>query len=293
MTQSAPASKEFNDLKIKLTTLSENSASRPGLAAEWGLSFFIEADGAKILFDTGASDIAMRNADRLGVEIPAGTPIVLSHAHADHTGGLGPALSRIGKTQVFAHPAIWEKKFTRRPYEDTAADIGIPYEKGELERLGAEFRLSTKPVQFSENIWTTGEIPMVTHFESIEPVFHVLENGAFRPDLIPDDQALVLNSRKGLVIVLGCAHRGMINTILHAQNITGNQRVYAIVGGTHLFPKTEEQKQKAIASLRGFGIQKIGVSHCTGFDASMKLAREFGNDFFVNNSGSVYIQTAT
>ena len=275
-------------MRIRLTTLSENSAGRPGLAAEWGLSFFIEADGRKILFDTGASDIILRNADRLGLRIPAATPIVLSHAHADHTGGLEPVLKRIGKTRIIAHPAVWEKKFVRRPGEDSAAEIGIPYERSALERLGADFQLSAKPVRLSENIWATGEIPMVTDFESIEPIFHVLENGAFRPDSIPDDQALVIRSPKGLVIVLGCAHRGLINTIRHARNITGEPRVHTIVGGTHLFPKTDAQKQKAIATLREIKVHKIGVSHCTGFDASMKLAREFGDDFFFNNAGSVY-----
>jgi 7,8-dihydropterin-6-yl-methyl-4-(beta-D-ribofuranosyl)aminobenzene 5'-phosphate synthase len=169
------------------------------------------------------------------------------------------------------------------------ANIGIPYKKEELERLGADFRLSTQPVRLSENIWTTGEIPMVTDFESIEPIFHVRENGGFRPDTIPDDQAMVLRSGKGLVIVLGCAHRGMINTIYHAQKITGEKSVHTIVGGTHLFPKTGEQKRKAIAALREIGVRKIGVSHCTGFDASVRLAGEFGEGFFLNNAGNVYI----
>lgn len=281
--------KELGDLKIRLTTLSENSAGKPGFSAEWGLSILVEADGRTILFDTGASDVTLRNADRLGIKIPSGTPIVLSHAHADHTGGLVPMLRRIGKTQVIAHPAIWDKKYTRRPYEDTAVDISIPYGRNELEQLGADFRLSTEPIRLSENIWTTGEIPMVTDYESIEPIFLILKNGEFQPDPILDDQAMIIRSKKGLVIILGCAHRGMINTIHHAQNITGEQRVHTIVGGTHLFPKTEEQKQKAIAALRNIGVRKIGASHCTGFDASMKLAQEFGDDFFPNNAGSVYV----
>jgi 7,8-dihydropterin-6-yl-methyl-4-(beta-D-ribofuranosyl)aminobenzene 5'-phosphate synthase len=276
-------------LKIRLTTLSENSAGRPGFCAEWGLSFFVEADNRKILFDTGAGNAVLHNADRLGIDIPAATPIVLSHAHADHTGGLDPVLRRTGKTRVIAHPAIWESKFTRRPYEDAATDIGIPYTRQALEGLGADFELSREPVQISENIWTTGEIPMVTSFESIEPIFLVRENGSYRPDTIPDDQALVLRSEKGLVIVLGCAHRGMINTIHHAQAITGEQKVHTIVGGTHLFPKTEAQKDQAIAALRKMGIAKIGVSHCTGFDASMRLSREFGDDFFLNNAGNIYM----
>jgi 7,8-dihydropterin-6-yl-methyl-4-(beta-D-ribofuranosyl)aminobenzene 5'-phosphate synthase len=276
-------------LKIRLTTLSENSAGRPGFCAEWGLSFFIEADRRTILFDTGAGKAALHNADRLGIEFPAATPIVLSHGHADHTGGLEAALQRIGKTTVIAHPAIWERKFTRRPGENQAADIGIPYTRQELEELGADFRDCREPVRISENIWATGEVPMVTDFESIEPIFFVLEDGSYRPDTIPDDQALILRSDKGLVIVLGCAHRGMINTVYHARQITGEEKVHTIVGGTHLFPKTDAQKKQAIAALRDIGVEKIGVSHCTGFDASMRLAREFGDAFFLNNAGTIHV----
>ena len=94
-------------MNIKLTTLSENSAGRVGFSAEWGLSFFVEADGCKILFDTGGSDIALRNADRLGISIPVATPIVLSHAHADHTGGLGPVLGGSARPGGFALRLVW------------------------------------------------------------------------------------------------------------------------------------------------------------------------------------------
>lgn len=276
-------------MKIRLTTLSENTAGQPGLNAEWGLSFLVEAGDRTILFDTGAGNAILHNLDRLELKLPKATPIVLSHAHYDHTGGLEPVLRRVGPTTVTAHPAVWERKFVRRPNEDSAAEVGIPYSRQELERLGADFQLSKEPVRLAEHIWTTGEIPMVTEFEAIEPIFLVREGGACRPDAIPDDQALVLQSGKGLVIVLGCAHRGIINTIRHAQSITGERRVHTIVGGTHLFPKNESQKNRAIAVLKEIGVEKIGVSHCTGFDASMKLARAFGEDFFLNNAGCVYI----
>lgn len=276
-------------MKICLTTLSENTAGKPGFSAEWGLSILVEADDQTILFDTGAGDVALRNADRLGIRIPSGTPIVLSHAHADHTGGLVPVLRHIGNTRVMAHPAIWEKKFTRRPHEDQAADISMPYERRALEQLGADFQLSAEPVQIADNIWVSGEIPMVTEFEAIEPIFYIGENGAFRPDPIRDDQALYIRSNQGLVIVLGCAHRGMVNTVLHARKITGEPRVHTIVGGTHLFPKTEDQKQKAIEALKELDVQKIGASHCTGFAAAMLLSQAFGDKFFSNNAGSITI----
>lgn len=275
-------------LEIKLSTLSENASSKPGFAAEWGLSIFVQTDAENILFDTGAGFIALHNADKLGIQLQQANHIVLSHAHADHTGGLRDALRRTGKIDIVAHPAIWELKYTKRPDEDTAAYIGVPYVKDELELFGANFILSPKPIQLTENIWTTGEIPMVTDFEFIESIFYVKENGILREDTIPDDLALILKTDKGLVIVLGCGHRGIINTIYHAQRITAEERIHTIVGGTHLFPKSEEQQEKALKELKRIGVQKIGVSHCTGFDASMKLSKLFGDKFFFNHAGTVY-----
>ena len=107
------------------------------------------------------------------------------------------------------------------------------------------------------------------------------------PDTFPDDLALICKSNLGLVIVLGCAHRGIINTIRHAQKITGEDTVHTVIGGTHLYPKNEEQVEKTIQDLKEIGVQNIGVSHCTGLKAGMKLADAFGDRFFFNNAGSV------
>ncbi len=273
---------------IRLITLSENTSGKPGLVAEWGLSIFVKANGENILFDTGAGFAALRNAHKLGISLHHGTRIVLSHAHADHTGGLKSVLARIGPTEVISHPAIWEKKYTKRPYEKEAAFIGIPFAKKEMELLGAEFKPSKAPVQLSENIWTTGEIPVRTDFEDIEPIFYVKKSDLLEPDSIPDDLALVIKSKNGLVIILGCGHRGIINTIYQAQKITGEQRIHTVVGGTHLFPKTEEQREKALNALKSLDIQNIGVSHCTGFEASMKMSQMFGSRFFLNNAGTIF-----
>jgi 7,8-dihydropterin-6-yl-methyl-4-(beta-D-ribofuranosyl)aminobenzene 5'-phosphate synthase len=108
------------------------------------------------------------------------------------------------------------------------------------------------------------------------------------PDTIPDDLALFIKAPAGLVIVLGCAHRGLINTIYHAQNVTGEKRIHSIVGGTHLFPKTAKQRAKTVQVLNSIGVAKIGVSHCTGFEASRLLVDAWGERFFLNNAGTIF-----
>jgi 7,8-dihydropterin-6-yl-methyl-4-(beta-D-ribofuranosyl)aminobenzene 5'-phosphate synthase len=188
---------------------------------------------------------------------------------------------------VIAHPSIWDLKYTKRPHEEHHSFIGIPFKRELLELYGANFILSKEPYQVSNNIWTSGEIPIVTDFESVEPIFFTKINNSYVPDTIPDDLALVVKSPKGLVIILGCSHRGMLNTIYHVRQITGEKRVHTIIGGTHLFPKTTEQRTKTIDALEKIGVEKIGVSHCTGFEASEMLSRVFGDRFFGNNTGSV------
>ncbi|PIU55573.1 MAG: MBL fold metallo-hydrolase, partial [Chloroflexi bacterium CG07_land_8_20_14_0_80_51_10] len=156
----------------------------------------------------------------------------------------------------------------------------------QLENLGARFYLTSEPVWISDSIVTAGEIPMTTSYEEVDPDLYVKENGAMRPDTVPDDLALAIKTDLGLVIILGCAHRGMINTIRHFQKITGGELVYCVIGGTHLISASPERMAQTVADLRETGIQKLGVSHCTGFSASSWLAGEFPGEFFLNNAGS-------
>ena len=272
---------------MRLVTLSENTAGKPGLAAEWGLSILVETGEARILFDTGGSDAAVRNADALGIRLAGLDAVVISHGHADHTGGLSSVLARTGAIDVIAHPAVWELKYTKRPYEDSYAFIGIPYRKEFLESRGARFIMHEAPQRLRPNIWTSGEIPQRTDFEAIEPYFYVKSSNDFSPDPIADDQALFVKTAAGLVIVLGCSHRGLINTIRHAQDVTGEKRVHTIVGGTHLFPKSDAQRAKTLDALNKIGVGKLGVSHCTGFTASRLLSDAFGDRFFLNNAGTI------
>ena len=274
-------------MDIKITTLSENTASRMELLAEWGLSILVEADGQRILLDCGQSTSAVYNATEMGIDLSTIDKIVLSHGHSDHTGGLREVLKAMRKqTEIIAHPDIWQPKYVKRPGEDTYRYIGIPFQREELEDLGASFRLETGPVWLSENIVTTGEIAMQNDYEHIDANLYARGKDGFAPDALADDMALVVKTDLGLVVIAGCAHRGIVNTLHQAQNLTGMELVHTVIGGTHLIRAPEEQIELTIAELSEMGLQRLGVSHCTGFRASVRLAEEFGNVFFINNAGT-------
>jgi len=272
---------------LRITTLSENTVATGGdLLAEWGLSILVETDDGNILLDSGRSISARHNVDALGTDLTRIDKIVLSHGHSDHTGGLQLILRKMRKeVEIIAHPDIWRAKYARRQgHRDRY--IGIPFQRAELEGLGARFTLTTKPVEIAKNIMTTGEIPMVTDFEQIDPDLWVKENTNFKPDKLLDDQALIINAEAGLVVILGCAHRGIINTLYHAQKLTGRKQISMVLGGCHLIGAPEERIWQTIAALRELGVPRIGISHCTGMTAAAIMAHEFGEGFFFNNAGT-------
>jgi len=146
--------------------------------------------------------------------------------------------------------------------------------------------LSREPVYITDRVLTTGEIPMTLRYEEIDKNLFVKEGSTLWPDRMADDLALIIDTNFGLVVILGCAHRGIVNTLPHAQNLTGKELVYGAIGGAHLFRASKERIQRTIADLREMGIQRLGTSHCTGFYASAQLAQEFGDSFYLNNAGS-------
>ena len=270
---------------LKITTLSENTADNLGLLAEWGLSILIESRDANILLDAGQTTSVVHNAKALGINLSKVDKIVLSHGHADHTGGLVSVLGKIGKKiEIVAHPDVIDAKYTGKE-EEHRLNVALPFKVKQLEKLGAKFSLSKKPVKLTADIMTTGEVPMVTDFEAMPPDrFFVKEDSSWHPDELNDDLALIINTKPGLIVVLGCSHHGMINTLYHAQKLTGRKEIRMVIGGCHLINSPLERVYKTIEALKELNIQKIGVSHCTGLEASGIMAQELGSRFFYNNA---------
>jgi 7,8-dihydropterin-6-yl-methyl-4-(beta-D-ribofuranosyl)aminobenzene 5'-phosphate synthase len=276
-------------MEIKVSTLSENTALH-GYIGEYGLSLFIEADGKSILFDAGLSFSAYHNAQLMGIDLTKVDCIVLSHGHQDHTGGLAEMLRRIGReTEVIAHPGVFEARYTLRDGQAQERFIGMPFTREELENHGARFTLSKEPVRITPDIITSGEIPMLTEYEKIEGNLHIKQGDTYLPDKLADDLSLVINTKSGIIVITGCGHRGIINIIDHSCKLTGNNTVYAVIGGIHLLRASEERIRNTIAELKGREVKKLWVSHCTGFHASAKIAEAFPEEFFQNNAGNCFV----
>jgi len=277
-------------MHIRLSTIAENSASWLGLLAEWGLSILVETDEASILVDTGRSMVAAHNARIMRSKIRGIDKILFSHGHEDHTGGLVDLLNLrdLPETpvEVIAHPDVWVPKYWRSPDGSRYDYIGIPYDRNLAESLGASFRLTPEPVWITDRIVTSGEVPMLNDFETLDASACVRTDKGFAPDPLKDDQSLFIKTGKGLVIVSGCAHRGIINTIKRAQDITGCADIYAIIGGIHLFSASEERVRKTLEEIKRLNVAQIGVSHCTGPKAGAFLSHALGDRFFFNQAGT-------
>jgi 7,8-dihydropterin-6-yl-methyl-4-(beta-D-ribofuranosyl)aminobenzene 5'-phosphate synthase len=276
-------------MTIRITILCENLVGRLGGIGEHGFSAFIETSQGSYLFDTGGGRSIVANSLAFNKDLRTARKIFLSHGHYDHTGGLPEVLKLKGKVDVHVHPHVFLERIAvlKESGKETKRFIGMFYKKGYLEFLGANFVSNADFVEVEKGMFLTGEVPRKTSFEKPDPRLFSDINGKTEPDLFLDDQSLAIESEKGLILVLGCAHSGMINIIHHVIDKTGKQDFYAILGGTHLGFLAPEQLEESIKSLKEMHVERIGVSHCTGMMAACRLHQEFGDRYFYGCVGSV------
>ncbi|WP_027718787.1 MBL fold metallo-hydrolase [Desulfovirgula thermocuniculi] len=271
---------------VKVTVLVENTVGLPtGLVGEWGLALLVEKEGRAILFDTGGRGNIVANARALGVDLKKVEALVLSHGHFDHTGGMRDFLLARGRLPVYVHPAFFALHYSAQPRERY---VGVPFRRAELESLGAEFREVREPVEILPGLWVSGEVPRKTAFERGDPNLFCLEGNQKVPDPFRDDMSFYCVTAEGLVVILGCAHAGVVNIVEHARQVTGVSRVYGIIGGTHLGPVSKEQQEATIAYLKDLDLSFLAANHCTGLPMMARLAAIFGSAFHFAPAGASF-----
>ena len=265
---------------LSITVVVENTATQPGLLAEHGLAFWIVRDGRHILFDTGQGMALAHNVEKLGIDLSTANDVVLSHGHYDHTSGLLAALPSFARARVYAHLTAFCDRFTQDPRTGVRV-IRSPVESFDWLRphVGSIVQTRTQPVEIDEGIWVTGQISRRNDFENTGGRFY-LDQDCTQADPILDDQALYLKTGKGLVVILGCAHAGVVNTLDYILDLTGETRVHAILGGMHLLNAGEHRMEQTIRRLGELDVARIGLAHCTGFAAMARLDRELPNRCF-------------
>ena len=270
---------------MRITILCENNAGPlSGTLGEHGFAALVETGDGSLLFDTGQGETLLPNARRMNRNLQGIKIIALSHGHYDHTGGLWPLLRCCGGKEIHAHPELFLNRYRLKDTGDKLS-IGIPYRQEFLEGLGARFIFQSSWREILPGIFLTGQIPRRNGFETGDRGHFCDTIDGCRTDTHPDDQSLVILTGKGLILVLGCCHAGIINTLEYARERSGVEEIYAVIGGMHLGFCDETQLNETVKELGRIPIRKLVGSHCTGFAAASRLAREFPGSFHPGQVG--------
>ena len=268
---------------MKLTVLvDDNMSDCRRLLAGHGLSFYIEDDSKKILFDTGYSDVFIKNAISLGINLLDLDYIVLSHGHYDHTWGLTYYMAfymsalkqkqKVKKPTIITHPDTFLEK-----YEEGFGEIGCMLTEEKLRKC-FDVKTTDEPLSLTDNLIFLGEIPRFNGFEGREPMEKVLRKGNWEDDYVLEDSALVYKSENGLSIITGCSHSGVCNIVEYSQKLFKTNNIKSIIGGFHLIDTPKEKMNKIIEYLKKQDIKKLCPCHCTDFKARLELAKIFKVD---------------
>ncbi len=263
-------------MDVRVTILVENTTPTPGIQGEYGFAALVEVNGESLLFDTGSADAVFANAKAMGIDLEQVGEVAISHGHFDHTGGLLEFLEMGRPKKVYAHPQIFVPRYAGRG--SLKREIGACFTVEEIVARGAKFVPTPGFTEIYPEVFVTGEIPRKNDFEDVGGSFWVddVNTGAAIPDLIPDDMSLVIKHPDGLIIISGCAHAGIINTIAYAREKSGVKDVLAFIGGTHLISASEPRLTKTVQALKDYGVEKVAACHCTGFNALVRLRNELG-----------------
>jgi 7,8-dihydropterin-6-yl-methyl-4-(beta-D-ribofuranosyl)aminobenzene 5'-phosphate synthase len=270
-----PPHKPVHTLKITiLSTMLADSG-----IGEWGFAALVETDGHKILFDTGARPrTVLDNARELKVDLSDVEDVVLSHFHHDHTGGLTTLRQELMKTnpRALSRVHVGEGMFVPRRFKGNENANQMIATKADYEATGGQFIIHDKPAEIVAGVWLTGPVPRPNPEKNWQAGVEMNVDGKWIDDTLPEDQSLLFQTDKGLVLLSGCGHAGVVNTIEYARTMLGPQNVFAAVGGFHLYELSDEKLAWTAAKLKQYGVTQILGAHCTGIESLFKLRELMG-----------------
>lgn len=273
---------------MKVTTLIENElGNRTDLYNEHGISVYIEAKGKNILFDTGKSGNFINNAKKLHIDLKDLDTVIISHSHYDHSGGF----KRLTKEMKFKSELILGAEFFNKKYSKRRSKqheyTGSPFDEQFLNNQNIDTRyIKEDMVEISEDILVFSNFDKDEEFENTNYVMYIEKNGEYIKDEFNDEISLAVKTDKGLVVVVGCSHVGIVNILNTIINRTG-EKIYALIGGTHMVREDDEKINKIIDYLSEKDIKVIGACHCTGKQGLTMLAQQLGDNFIPNNTGDI------
>ncbi len=268
---------------LEVTILSTMLTDSRGLG-EWGFAAMVEADGYRVLYDTGyRPETVLRNAEELGVELATAQDVVLSHNHGDHTGGLLTLRRALRPRQpsALSRVHVGAGLFAPRRYPPQIAEMGFEFPamqevREHYEALGGTVHVHETPVALAPGVWLTGPVPRVHPERNWSPGVKVMRGESWEPDEVLEDSALVIETAKGLVVVTGCGHAGVINILDYARTMVPERPVHAVIGGLHLFAAGDDTLGWTADQMARHEVAHLVGAHCTGLHATTFLRDRLG-----------------
>ena len=262
----------------KITLLSTMLADGDEIG-EWGFSALVEVDGKSFLFDTGAHpDVVLTNARVLKIDLSTVEDVILSHNHDDHTGGLLTLRRELMKSNpnAMSRAHVSEGIFTPRWRKDNTDDNGLSPIKAQYEAMGGTFVVHAGPSQLMPGVWFTGPVPRPNAETNWQPGLTMDSPKGRIQDDVPEDGALIMVTDKGSIILTGCGHAGIVNIGEDTQKLTHGAPVLAVIGGLHLFAKSDKVVDWTGQRLKRMGVKYLLAAHCTGIEATFRLRQDMG-----------------
>ncbi|GAB6137914.1 MBL fold metallo-hydrolase [Halanaerobaculum tunisiense] len=264
------------DLEIKI--LANDKVIKENLLAEHGLCFWIKYGKEEYLFDTGQGLVLQHNAEELGIDLNNLAGIILSHGHYDHGGGLNKLVKKGFNCKVYAHPQASKNKYSK--HDEELVDRGINITKEDVN-----FVSITSPLEVISGLWVTGEIPRTNDWEQIPKKYKIKLDDKVQQDYFQDDQAVFMETEQGVIVLLGCSHAGVVNTLEYIRELTSSP-IQAIIGGMHLINADGDRISKTVEYLKDLNPELVMPLHCTGFVATEQLIEVLGPTVELGKLGS-------